>query len=428
MRILIISRSPWDNSNSFGNTFSNLFGGMVDVEIYNVCCQDGVNDNTIVQEAYQMTDRSVLYSLTGKAAGRVMENSSEEPIVQPQVLSAKMSKKRYTVFYIARDMIWKVGYWWNKALKAFLDEVKPDVIYLPLYASWYMCDVQQKIVDYFNVPTVGHISDDLYNYPPHAISQPLAYLYRANVRRKIRKLIRKCSYVEVFAENMAQEYAQIFHKPFYVIGKGIDVRKVDSLHIEPLYGDTVLYVYTGNIGNGRYLELAKLAKALDKEYTAGKAELRIYTQSMMEDDMQELFAGCNSLKLCGCVSSDEVRRIQQEADVLVHVESFSDQSVFETKMSFSTKLIDYMLAGKIIFAIGPAAVNSLETLKNHQLAVTACSDAEISQQVAAIRNHEVNIDMLSQFIRQYLMELRDKHKIQEGMLSRINKLVNNKQS
>ena len=428
MRILIVSRSPWDNSNSFGNTFSNLFSGMENVEIYNVCCQDGKNNNTIVQRAYQMTDRSVLYSILGKSAGKEVEPVSVEGQVDLHELSSILPKKRYTLFYIFRDAIWMFGRWWNKKLRDYLDDVKPDVVYLPLYASWYICDLQQKIINYCQVPVVGHISDDLYNYPPHGFRQPLAFLYRANVRRKIRKLIDNCSYVEVFAENMARVYASVFHKPFHVIGKGIDISMLDGVNIEPLKDDTISYVYTGNIGNGRYLELVKLSRALDQEYSDGKAILSIYTQSLIDDSMLKAFNGCKSLKLCGSVSSEEVRRIQHDADVLVHVESFSDQSIFETKMSFSTKLIDYMLAGKIIFAIGPAEVNSLETLRNHQLAVAACSDDEIIQQVSAIKNHEVNTEMLSQSIRKYLIEQRDISKIQNRMLSRINTIVYQKQA
>ena len=422
IKVLIVSRSPWDNSNSFGNTFSNLFGGMQDVEIYNLCCQDGVNSNSIVRKAYQMTDRTVLRSMLGRPAGHVMlhEDSEKE---QPQALSSIMPRRRLTIFYIIRDFIWKFGRWWNRDIKSFLEEVNPDIIYLPLYASWYMCDVQRKIVDYCQVPVVGHISDDLYNYPPHCLKQPLAYLYRVNVRRKIRQLIAKCSYVEVFAENMARDYSRIFKKPFYVIGKGIDTSAIDDVAVSSIEDGVISYVYTGNIGNGRYKELAKLAKALDKEYDNNKAELRIYTQSMIEKDMKQSFEGCKSLKLCGSVSSDEVRRVQQKADVLVHVESFSDQSIFETKMSFSTKIIDYMLAGKIIFAIGPSVVNSIETLRTHKLAITACSDEEIEQNVRDINEHMVNEEGLQLSVKKYLKENRNIHVIQSGMLKRMSDII-----
>lgn len=69
MRILIISRTPWDESDSFGNTFSNLFGGMDNVEIYKICCQGGLLNSSIVNKAYLMTDFSVLSTVFGKRRG-----------------------------------------------------------------------------------------------------------------------------------------------------------------------------------------------------------------------------------------------------------------------------------------------------------------------------------------------------------------------
>ena len=47
MKVLIISRTTWDNANSFGNTFSNLFEGMKDVEIYSIACRNGISNNSI---------------------------------------------------------------------------------------------------------------------------------------------------------------------------------------------------------------------------------------------------------------------------------------------------------------------------------------------------------------------------------------------
>ena len=71
MKVLIISSTPWNNANSFGNTFSNLFEGMENVEIYNIACRHGVSSNSIVSKAVQLTDKSVLKSIYkwGYAAG-----------------------------------------------------------------------------------------------------------------------------------------------------------------------------------------------------------------------------------------------------------------------------------------------------------------------------------------------------------------------
>ena len=65
MKILIISRTPWNNSNSFGNTFSNIFGGMQGVEIFNICCQGGAIDNNIVIKTLQISEISLIRSFKG---------------------------------------------------------------------------------------------------------------------------------------------------------------------------------------------------------------------------------------------------------------------------------------------------------------------------------------------------------------------------
>ena len=40
MRVLAISRAPWRNDNSIGNTFTDLFGDLPDVEVYSLCMRE----------------------------------------------------------------------------------------------------------------------------------------------------------------------------------------------------------------------------------------------------------------------------------------------------------------------------------------------------------------------------------------------------
>ena len=82
-----------------------------------------------------------------------------------------------------------------------------------------------------------------------------------------------------------------------------------------------------------------------------------------------------------------------------------------------------MMAGKIIFAIGPAEVNSLETLRNYNLAVTACCDDEIKKQVLAIKNGEVDTENLTVSIYKYITTYRDKIMIQKEMFNRLSELI-----
>lgn len=60
LRILILSNTPWDNSNSFGNSFSNIFSGIDNIEIANIYCRYGEPDNCIVKKYFQITEKSLI--------------------------------------------------------------------------------------------------------------------------------------------------------------------------------------------------------------------------------------------------------------------------------------------------------------------------------------------------------------------------------
>ena len=419
MRLLIISRTAWDVSGSFGNTFDNLFGGMDDVEVYNICCQSGILNSSHVRSAYQMTDFSVLYSLFGKRPGALMDFTEQNSSQPPQTFAPR---KRRTIYFMVRDLMWTLGRWFNSDIQDFINTINPDIIYLPIYSSWYMCDVQRKIIEYCNVPCVGHITDDVYSYPPQKWSQPLACFYRFILRRKIRSLVKKVKYVEVFADNMANEYSRIFNKPFFVIGKGINVSEFNLECREIANSSPLTFVYTGNLGGGRYRQLSRLGKAID-QIIGDSAKLHIYTQTNIDDDIAKSFNGIQSIIIHGSIPASKVYNVQSEADFLVHVEDFSKQAIYETRMSFSTKIIDYMLTGKPILAIGPSEVCSISTLIKTGSAVVATCDEEIRSAITGIALGTFNYAELRSNCIKYIKEKRNKKIIQEEMKNRLISLV-----
>lgn len=429
MRILIISQTVWDNSNSFGNTFSNLFEGMPDVALYNICCKHGQPNNTIVKKAFQMTDKSVLKSIYKRNA-RTGWMIDKQSINDMQDVNSEVSetakRKRRTISFFIRDWIWKLGRWKkNKELHAFLKEINPDVIYLPIYAANYMCDIQQYLIKQCGVPVVGHISDDVYGYSPK--SSLLARFYKMRLRKKLRRLINRCAYLEVFAENMQKEYAHIFQKPCYLIGKGVEFNSLSKIdYVYPNKAEWK-FIYTGNIGSERYQVLSAIGKAFDAVSSQKKLILDIYSATPLTNDIKKAFSASQSIRFKGVISKDEVEKVQREADFLVHVESFSPQAVFSAKMSFSTKIIDYMTAGKPMFAVGPLEVNSIQVLKTKNLAITADSIADIKTQLRKMLQEEIDFSALGRSVEKYLREERDIKIIQRGIKERLDKVVEQKQ-
>lgn len=428
IKIMVVSRTPWIVSNSFGNTFSNLFSGMEDVEIYNICCQSGASSNDVVKEFAQLSDRSVLKSVFKKNADPCSVQDLNSPTCDGESSKEYIVKIARTTFnYIARDLIWKLGRWkGSKALDDFLKEIQPDLVYLPIYASWYMCDFQNYIANKLDVPVVGHISDDVYG-DLRAIRSPLKRFYVRVLRKKLRETISKCAYLEVFAENMQIGYEKLFHKKCYLIGKGVDFseRKFgEKQRREKSKDGSLTLLYTGNLGQGRYKVLCAIARELDA-YGEGKATLKVYSATPLDRKMSKAFSKCSSLRFCGQIPYGEVVKQQNKADYLVFVEDFSKGNISAVRMSLSTKIIDYMMAEKPIFAVGPEEIYPIQLLKKNQLAIVSSREEELRENTKSILRGEANESFYIDNSIKYLQEKRDIRTIQKGMLERMRTLINN---
>ena len=428
MRILIVSRTPWNNSNSFGNTFTNLFGGMEDVQIFNVCCQDGKTDNQIVERAYQMTDKSVLRSAYKKASVgwevKEIKNEAKEEAPKEAELNTsfreKKNIKKNTVTVMIRDMFWKIGKWKkDKGFNAFLEEVSPDFIYLPVYGSWYMLDVAQYIVDKLKVPYACHITDDFYTFPKYTYS-PLKKFYSSRVRKKTRKIVGGCEYLEVFAANMQREYSKIFNKPCYLIGKGVHESEIAPLSVPDFEKkEKITFAYTGNLGVGRYKALTEIGMALDGMNIGKELVLDVYSASKYDDEIKSSFEKTKCISFKGAISRDEVTRVQKEADALIHVESFDKKNIALTKMSFSTKIIDYMMMGKPVLAVGPSEVNSISYLTDCKIAFISDENHPVKDTLTELLTDKEKLSTVLTNTHKFLIEKRNIDIIQKGIKARI---------
>ena len=83
----------------------------------------------------------------------------------------------------------------------------------------------------------------------------------------------------------------------------------------------------------------------------------------------------------GRISNEEVKNVQAAADILLHVENFSLKDKLTTRLSFSTKLVDYFYQGKCIFAVGPKDVASIDYLMKNDAAVVATNEKEIYEKL-----------------------------------------------
>lgn len=414
IKILIASRTPWNEENSFGNTFSNLFEGIEDIEIANICCQDGCMNSRIIDESFQLTDKEVAKSIFGHRPGRIIGNNNLS------LTSSKPHVPRKTIFYIAREIIWSIGRWKSKELERFIHDFNPDILYLPIYRSHYMCEIDKYLIKLTGVPYVVHISDDVYGYSPN--SSVFGKLLQRTIRKDVKQIFKTAAYGEVFSPVMAKEYAVEFKIPFHLIGKSVDSTRLPDI---PKKGKNkvIRFVYTGNYGGERGDQLVRLAQSIDAEFPKGTAEICIYSATKADSAIESKLALINCVRLMGAVPADKILDIQQEADYLIHVEGFTEKAVFESRLSFSTKIIDYLIAGRPILAIGPQEVTSVQVLSSYDMAYVATDPSKLKYILSQISHGQTKDDIKVNNGRMYLRDHRDACKMKFDMLQRFTHLT-----
>ncbi|MBR3383475.1 MAG: hypothetical protein IKG85_10645 [Clostridia bacterium] len=380
MKVLILSNTPWDNSNSFGSTFSNFFEGMEGVELANIYCQCGEPNNKLAMRCFQIDEKSLLRNLRDKSAPSGHEvvkggaGSGDVMTARERGRFDVIRRSRLRIFYWARELIWRIGRPAGRELKEFIDDFAPDVIFQPLYDSMYLTRLARFIMEYTGRPVVGFIGDDIYTLRQFRLS-PLYWIDRLMKRPGMKRMIKSCEKVFVMTELQKREYDRIFGIDCGVLTKGAVFTGEPPVKSSP--GKPVVFTYTGNIYNGRWKTLAALGKALEELSHGGQeAELRIYTRDALSKRAARAF-DLPAVKNMGGVPGDMIPAIQEDADVLVFTDGCTPKSKGIVRHSFSTKLVDYMKAARCILAVGPEGIASIDHLKNQGAAVVVTDRAEL---------------------------------------------------
>ena len=67
MRVLVITRAPWRTDNNTGNTMTNFFSDMKDIEFYNLYFRDQLPQNDIAKRSFAISEGQLVKNLLKKS-------------------------------------------------------------------------------------------------------------------------------------------------------------------------------------------------------------------------------------------------------------------------------------------------------------------------------------------------------------------------
>ena len=380
-KILVVSRSTWDDNKGTSSTLSNLFSDYPQDKVAHIYVDPGLPSTKCCSRFFQISEYNMIRRMfnwkvkTGEEVcnnPHPVKNNAESALKEEKLLSVAR-KHRMHLFTLMRDALWAFNGWKSKELFEFVKDFNPDLIWLDGVHSAFLNRLYLHIMGISKKPSVLYMMDDNYSYQG---TSGRHYVYRFYMRTLIKRIVAKCSRVFVISPKMKREYDQLFGIDSVIITKGINYRNLE--YKETKIGNPIRIVYLGQIIYGRLATIKMLSLQLDQINKKGlKVQLHIYTNNYVkESEKQELCAN-GSVVFKEPVPYTQVNKVIEDSDVLLFVESLDKKNVTAARLSFSTKITDYLSSGKCILAIGPDESASLEYLKNEDAAIVVNKEQDI---------------------------------------------------
>ena len=126
-----------------------------------------------------------------------------------------------------------------------------------------------------------------------------------------------------------------------------------------------------------------------------KATLEVYSPDTVDEvTMARLNNGCS--KHCGFIPREKVGEVQQNADVVIFAEALEGKDSHAARLSFSTKITDYLSNSKCILAIGKGDIAPMDYFVRNDSAITATDEVQLEEKLRYILNNPQVIEEYGQ--------------------------------
>lgn len=388
MRILVITRNNWNVANNVGNSLSNIFSWVdKNIEVVNLACSAELPRNNICINHFVTSEKKLLKSIiTGKDPWINLQDAAYAPDVKYIESKIKRFFRAHdlTLARFVRELIWVTGVWKSHGLKQFLTSFNPDIVIMPVYGCWFMHKIFHYTCTVIKSKNVLLFWDDYSTLKQKSFS-PLFWLNRLILRSEVKKSLYLTDKSYSISPKMQQEYLAMYGIYMDILTKSYDFEEILPKQYK-LNNSTLKMIYLGNIGNGRWKTLNKLAKTIQAiNQEAGKKvfELNVYTLSTRTHRIEQALNIENSSNIEEYLPSAKVAETLESVDILVHVEPVDTKERLKYRLSFSTKVVDYFKAQRCILAFGDET-GTIEYLQDTDASIVITQKDNIKQKLLSI--------------------------------------------
>lgn len=403
-KILVISHNCFSKHGSNGRTLANFFIDWPQESLAQFYINNEIPDSEVCNNYFRVTDVEVLKSFLKrvKVGKHIANDTLVNSIEENKNLNTlyKRSRKRTSLNYLIRNFLWDRDKWRSKELEEWIDKFDPDLILLQLGDYSFMLRIALKLAKYKGIPLIVYNSEDYYFKDQESFS-PLYHLYRFDYKRQVERVINYASHSIYNSRMLQNTYNKKFEHESTVI--------MTSSEIEPSFYKVdnypLIISYLGNIGVGRHEPLIEIANAVHG--FDNNLYLDIYGK-IPNEEVEKSLMECDGIRIKGFIPYEEVIKVMQQSDVLVHAENFSEFYQWDLKHAFSTKIADSLASGTCFFMYAPEDMAASMYLKENHIAFVANNTSEMKDIVLQIVS---NTNVRSRYIKEALECVKHNHNI-----------------
>ena len=358
-KVLIVSNNTFSNGSNMGRTLAGLFEGW-DLEcLAQLYFRPERPNSSVCRNYYRFSDIDALKSVLLRCrTGEVITEVEQSPELHKDAgafsgIYGYAYANRSPALTLGRDLMWKLSAWKSGALKAWIREFSPDVVFYPLGDGVFTYRIVKWIADEFHVPVVTIVYDDfLLGY--NDIKGGLHRLKSRLLNKWAHRVIDGAPCLLTTCDMMSRAYEEIFDVPCEAMYSAA------SEPLPPCPGTAVSYF--GNVGLGRWKQLISIGRALQK---LGHPGVDVYTQEELPEVLSQLTEE-NGILFHGSIPYAQVLEKTARSLAVIHTESFDSDMKERVRFSLSTKVADLLASGVCPLVYGPEDVASIDYFRAHE--------------------------------------------------------------
>lgn len=398
---VLVSTIPSWSRRSGANTFSILFEGYPSEKLANIYVRADLPDSTVAGRYFRILEGNVMKSVfspfitTGTEVSISPNKEEEIEYVKELKKYNYFSRHRLGIFLILREIGWLLGRWKSKELNTFLRDFNPEVFVFHIESYPYFNRLNNYLIRKIKPrKVIAYLWDDNFSYKQYPSSRK-AKISRFFLRKQVKRLVKKSDTILAISPKMKEECDREFGINSVLMTK--PMLNENAIPYQQNISKPIRIVYSGSLILGRDKAITLLVECLKEiNKSETKIVLDIYSGTPLSETRKALINAEGTSCLRGHIPQDEVFKQQEEADILLFVENINNRNYNPARLSFSTKITDYLSRRRTILAIGPKDIAPMEYLNNEDAALVCSNKDEILSTLHKIVEDQTILKIMSE--------------------------------